>query len=290
MTLKRFVFTAILMPLLITAFGQESGSQDTLFVSEFSELPEFDGRCNDLCWQNSSWHPIDQVWMPWGAKVDSADFYGRFKIGWSEEQNILCFLLEISDDRISAGYVQGKTAPIYNFDMFEVFIDEDRSGGYHVFDNTGDTDSLLGINAENAFAYHVFTRIPGSGETLNEYVAEDIAGTDWDHVIPCDYHDHFPAFVCYRNDHVMTWEFSLKVYDDTYASADPEASRIQLKEDKIMGLTVAYNDDDDPEADPKKALRDNFFGSVPVRQEAWNDHWKKADDFRLIMLTGLVRN
>jgi hypothetical protein len=79
------------------------------------------------------------------------------------------------------------------------------------------------------------------------------------------------------------------VFDDTYDISHEIQSRVYLQQGKVMGLSVAYNDDDDPDIDPKESVRDNFFGSVPVSERSWNDHWMKADGFGLAILKGFVK-
>ncbi len=113
----------------------------------------------------------------------------------------------------------------------------------------------------------------------------DIAGF-WERV---DYADHFEHFALRRYDHKLVYEMALKVYDDTYDHDDPEASRVQLTPDKIMGFTMAYCDNDDKEAYPPK--REKFYGSVWVPEYAYNSHWENADYFgtmKLIDETGTV--
>jgi hypothetical protein len=257
---------------------------DTVYVQHTDVLPVFDGIGNDDCWAGSDWQEIDQVWIPWGTEMDSVDLYGRYKVIWSSNENVLIFLLEINDDVISDAYVPGVTAAIYNFDMFEVFIDEDKSGGYHVFDGYANNEASLGLNAENAFAYHIFTAFPESGSTNEEFRAEDIAGTSWGDYVTCNYVDHFPEFILRKEGNVSTWEFSIIVYDDTYSPENIEGSRVTLTANKIIGLSLAINDDDEPEIDPTVTERDNFVGSVAVTQAAYNDHWKNADDFGTLKL------
>ena len=257
---------------------------DTVYINNVSFSPVFDGIGNDECWTHATWQVIEQVWIPYGAELDSADLYGRYKVIWSSDENLLFFLLEINDDIISDAYVPNVTAAIYNFDMFEVFIDENKSGGYHVFDGYADNEQSLGLNAENAFAYHIFTSAPESGFTNQEFIVEDLAGTNWGDAITCDYTGHFPDFIRCREGNVSTWEFSLIVYDDTYSPENIEESRVTLTPGKIMGLSLAINDDDEPEVDPSATVRDNFVGSVAVTEEAYNDHWKNADDFGAVKL------
>jgi hypothetical protein len=260
-------------------------AQDSIVEAhEANTPPKIDGISNDGCWDHAKWQSIDQVWIPWGAPLDGSDFSGRYKVAWSSKTNLLYFLVEITDDVVSDGYVRGKTAPIFNFDMIEVFIDEDKSGGYHVFDGTVKDEISLGTNAENAFAYHIFAKSPKSGESSSSYCVEDIAGTSWDTNTNPDYSDHFPEFITHRERNVTTYEFSLIVYNDTYSPENKTASRVKLTNGKIMGLSLAANDDDQPEVDPVQTLRDNMIGSVAVKEEAYNNHWKIADDFGIIKL------
>jgi hypothetical protein len=274
------IFMSILIDYNLFALILNNNSQDdTVYINDVSIPPVIDGNGTDACWQSSSWQPINQVWIPWGTTVDSLDYYGRYKVVWSSAQNLLYFLVEINDDTVSDGYIPGETSAIYNFDMIEVFMDENKSGDYHVFDGKANDETSLGINAENAFGYHIFAEIPNSGEISSEFRVEDLAGTDWAHVINAVYNAHFPEFTIRREANVITREFSLIVYNDTYSESNIEGSRVTLSKNKIMGLSLAFNDDDQPEIDPKIAERDNFFGSVAVSESAYNDHWKNADGF-----------
>lgn len=259
---------------------------DTVFIPSVIDPPVINGYADDNCWAETNWQSIDQVWIPYGETVSPSDFSGRYKVVWSEVENLLYFVVEIDDDIISDAYVPGTTAAIYNFDMIEVFIDEDRSGNYHVFDGTANDESSLGMNAENAFAYHIFTKFPESGQTTTTFRVEDLAGSSWGTAEHPVYNDHFPEYVVSREGTVYTWEFSLIVYDDNYDESNIEGSRVDLSADKIMGLSLAFNDDDEPDVDPALTERDNFFGSVAVTEAAYNDHWKNADDFGAVKLVG----
>ena len=279
-----FLFNLLIAIICHSADPHKTYAQsDTVMVYETSIAPVFDGLGNDTCWQHANWQLIDQVWMPWGTTMDSSDFSGRYKIVWSASENLLYFFIKITDDVVSDAYVPDKTAAVFNFDMFEVFIDEDRSGGYHVFDGKASNEASLGVNAENAYAYHIFTDIPDSG-TSHTFRAEDLGGPDWDHFISKLYNDHFPNFILRRDGTINTWEFSLIVYNDMYSPENIKSSRAILSAGKVIGLTIAYNDDDEPEVKPTLTQRDNFIGSVAVKEASNNDHWKNADDFGTIKL------
>jgi hypothetical protein len=290
--MKKLLIPALLLLtsiLLITCKSDRTAESnmisDTLYIREVTDLPVIDGLGDDSCWENIEWLPIDQVWMPWGDTVDSTDFYGRYKLAWSGQENLIYVLLEIRDNVWSVAFEPGVSAKIYNFDMFEVFIDEDHSGGTHVFDGTGTIDSVYGKNGENAFGYHILTLFRNGRADREASYFNDLAGTCWDSALTVDYRDHFDEFEGIEEGTLHRWEFSLKVYDDSFEpNGDHSDSRVRLYAGKIMGLTLAYNDDDDPETDPAESVRDNFFGSVAVEEEAWNDHWMNADDFRVVKL------
>ena len=243
---------------------------DTVKIPDVeNNIPTIDGNSDDVCWANVNWQTIDQVWIPYGGSVEADDYTGRYKTVWSSEENLLYFLVEITDDVFVDGYVYPDDG-YYNYDIVEVFIDEDKSGGMHRIDYGGE-------NAENAFSYHIVVDAPEDGGVNNEFVVCDLAGF-WQII---NYADHFPDLAMRKNSNQYTWEFSLAVYDDTYNHSNPEASRVNLSEGKIMGLSLAYCDNDTPGTD-----RDNFFGSVWVPEEEYNDHWMNADGFGTVKLIG----
>jgi hypothetical protein len=192
----------------------------------------------------------------------------------------------VTDDVISDKFVFNETAAVYNFDMIEVFIDENKSGGYHVFDGTANNEAQMGTNAENAFVYHIFAKSPKEGETGSAFYALDMMGTSWRNKVDISYDWHFPEFKYRRVGNTTTYEFSLKVFNDTYSIENEANARAILKEGKIMGLILAANDDDQPEVNPKETVRDNMIGSVAVTKERYNDCWKNADDFGTVKLVG----
>ena len=243
--------------------------------------PNIDGIGDDACWQNIPWQSIAQVWIPYGTTVDSNDFSGRYKVIWSSTTNLLYFLIEVHDDVFVDGFVPGKQPDIYNFDISEVFIDENASGGDHQYD--GPT-----TNAENAFAYHMYAPCPADGQFTTALYSDDIAGTQSDNQ-RVNYTSHFPQFVLRRTEQTAVREFSLIVYKDTYnyTSTDSAkaAARSQLGLNKVMGLSVAYCDDDHPNRNPK--ARDKMFGSV-WEPSPGNLHYQNADYFGHVKLVAAI--
>ena len=286
---KYILFTLLSLSfifLYLTLQASLPAQDEVVEARETLTQPVIDGKGDDACWKNDKWQPINEVWIPWGEKIDSTDFSARYKISWSSKENLLYFLVEIHDDTISDKFIKDKTAPVYNFDMFEIFIDEDKSGGYHVFDGKANNEESMGTNAENAFVYHIFAKSPKPGETGSDFYALDMIGTSWRDKVDISYTWHFPEFKYRYNNHVTTYELSLKVFNDTYSLTNEKNARVQLKKGKIMGLTLAANDDDQPDVDPARTVRDNMIGSVAVTKEAYNDQWKNADDFGTVKLVG----
>ncbi len=245
----------------------------TVIAEEAETIPLIDGEASDDCWADAQWYFIDETWINWGEIIDASDFTGRFKVSWSEAENVVYYYVEINDDAFVDGYnYPDQGYP--DFDILEVFLDEDMSGGLHVFDD----NATLGQNSENAFSYHIAVDAPADGETETAFHACDIDGTNWPAEI-MDYAGHFPDLIMRKNGNLYQYEFALKIYGDTYDHADPEASRVTLANGKEMGMSLAYCDNDTPGTE-----RDNFFGSVWVPEEAYNDHWKDADGFGRVRL------
>lgn len=286
--MRNWIIIFLLTGLVVNLAAETTIQDDTVKVMSLTEFPVFDGLGSDNCWSGCNWQSIDQVWIEYGQPLDSADFHGRFKIAWSPAENVLCFLVEIVDDVFVDGYAYARdpaTGGGYsNYDIVEVFIDQNKSGGLHVFDGTGNTARDWGTNAENAFAYHISANRPPVGEVTHQKIVCDIAGKDWGNYYIPNFAGHLPEFALRQADGKFIWEFSLQVYNDNYDAANPAASWVLLKPGDLMGLSVAYCDNDQPDEVPKQ--RDNFIGSVWVPAAAFNDHWMNANGFGTIQLLG----
>lgn len=267
------------------------GAQDDTVRVQFTKtVPVIDGIGDDECWNNDSieWQEIDQVWIPWGGTMTADDFTGKYMVCWNKDSNLLYFLAEITDDAFVDGYVLGQNEDTYggypDYDILEIFIDENRSKGAHLIDGTGTVwGSYPRGNGENAFAYHLTVKEPlTDGTTVTDLYAIDLGGGLADQPTKYDYVSHIKEFAVSRDGSNFVWELALSVYGDTYAHATPENSRISLVVDKIIGLSMAYCDNDG--VDEVKKSRDNFIGSVAVTSEHYNDHWWNATDFGVLKL------
>lgn len=290
MRLFVFLFAVVLLMggTLRTVFASKPLMQDdTVRVPDVTQVPIIDGYGTDDCWQGVSWQTIDQVWIPWGTTIQASDFSGRYKAVWSSVTNLLYIFLEVTDDMYIDGYIYNSNPSVGggypNYDLPEIFIDENRSKGLHVFDGTGDFANDWGTNAENAFSYHIMVNFPTDGQAVSDFVACDIAGIDWGNYFIANYASHFDGFIVRRSGNTTTWEMALKVYGEAYNPSNPEDSRIILTEGKVMGFSMAWCDNDQPDG-----TRDNFIGSVYVPENRYNDHWMNAEDFGVIKLMALT--
>jgi hypothetical protein len=275
-----FIIPFFLLSLFLCKASAQHGSvQDNpVLAPNTAVAPVIDGTGDDVCWQKVPWQPIVQKWIPYtGPSVDSSDYYGRYKLIWSSTTNLLYFLMEVTDDVFVDGYNPAGGGAIYDYDISEVFIDENKSGGVHMYDGPG-------LNAQNAFAYHMYAANPADGQVTTVYHVDDMAGTQ-SNSTRADYTSHFPEFALRRTGNTAVREFSLIVYNDTYTESNKEAARSQLVVGKVMGLSVAYCDNDNPNENPK--LRDNMFGSV-WEPDPGNWHWQNADYFGSVKLVAAI--
>jgi hypothetical protein len=282
---KNIIFILCFSTLIFAQNKNSVNFNDTLLIRHCSEIPVIDGKDNDKIWAEIDWQPIDQVWMNYGESIPESDFYGYYKICWNEKSNLLYFLVKTHDDYFVDGYKYskdpdlGKNYP--DFDILEIFIDEDLSGGLHVFNSKDEIDQW-GSSSVNAFTHHMVINKPDDGVCAELYADCDLEGISWDDYFIIDYKNHFKEYVVKRIGDDYYWEFSMGVYSDKYEHDKPEESRVKLKPNKCMGLSLAYCDNDGVDENPK--TRDNFFGSVYVEPEAFNDHWKNADGYRRVKL------
>jgi len=175
--------------------------------------------------------------------MTDGDFSGQYKALW--DSNYLYLLVHVIDDSL-ADYYTDPLSNWWNDDCVEVFIDEDRSKGYHEC-------------SYNAFAYHVSiyydaidmsTTCAGINLKNNMIVKMDTIGP-----------------------HTYLWEFAIRIYNSSFNPSNPELSRVKLSKDKKMGFALAYCDYDGN----ANHERENFIGSIFMPQAHNNDNYKTAD-------------
>lgn len=244
---------SILTILMISSqLGMGQHYYDEEFTAQHADSYTIDGVGAEPFWAECEWYDIEYVWIPYGTTMAAGDFAGRVKFAWTEAK--LLVLAEIEDDSLSDTHINPQDN-YWNDDCFEVFLDEDYSGGWHQ-------------TSYNAFAYHC---------SIDE---EDVIDSGDDN-----------AFNVYVNDHVdydldtvdnthYVWELAITIYDDTFNESNASNTTVTLTENKEMGIAVAYCDNDGG------AERENFIGLIDVAAEHYNSAWQDADVFGKLTLVG----
>lgn len=237
------LLTLVALPML--AAGQHHEGRTSYSAPHATVAPIVDGVADDAAWANAEWRELEHNWL--GPDYTPEDFQGRFKVVWTKERIYL--LAEIVDDILYDAHRHPLTQ-YWDDDCLEIFIDEDFSGGDHQFNH-------------NAFAYHF---------SLDNR-AIDI-GTDEQ---PRDYSHHVQSR-WRQEDNRIVWEVAIDIYDDSYVDDSPDNTPVRLNEGKVMGLMVAWCDNDGSE------LRENFVGSERTFEGKTDWGWIDAGLFGELVL------
>ncbi|MDH3612773.1 MAG: CBM9 family sugar-binding protein [Gammaproteobacteria bacterium] len=187
--------------------------------------PVVDGVADESIWEQARWQELARRWL--GPEFSAEDFQGRYKVVWTEDK--IYILGEFVDDILIDTH-RDPLVQYWDDDCWEIFLDEDFSGGEHQF-------------SHNAFAYHM---------SLDNQ-AIDI-GTDKK---PHNYSHHVESRWQQQGNKII-WELAIDIYTDDYVDGSDSNVPIKLSAGKVMGLMVAYCDNDGSE------LRENFIGSEVV--------------------------
>lgn len=242
-----FYIKAFTCAFLFSFFQFNTGFSQTKYQAPRAKTaPVIDGVADDACWANSPWYEVDQIWL--GNAMSPGDFSGRFKLAW--DANKLYVLAEIVDDVLNDYH----SDPLYNYwedDTWEIFLDEDASGGQHEF-------------SHNAFAYHIS-------------LSYDNVDMDTDRS-PKLFNDHVEVQRTAVGNNTYIWEAAFDVYTDAFVYGSPDNPKITLTEGKIMGFAMAYCDNDGG------ASRQNFIGSEVINRDNKNVAYQDADVFGKVTL------
>jgi hypothetical protein len=207
--------------------------------------PVIDGVADEATWKHARWQELKFRWL--GSEYSNEDFHGRFKIVWTPDR--IYILGEFVDDVLRDTH-HNPLVQYWDDDCLEIFIDEDFSGGDHQYNH-------------NAFAYHVAL----------DNQAIDI-GTD---KLPHSYSHHLESR-WKQQDNKMTWELAINIYADDYVDGSDKNTPVTLSAGKLMGLMVAYCDNDASE------IRENFIGSESVPSGPKDRGWIDAGLFGSLVL------
>ena len=207
--------------------------------------PTIDGVADEAAWQEAAWRDIAYRWL--GPEYSADDFEGRYKVVWNEQS--IYILAEITDDIL----IDSHRHPLVQYwddDCLEIFIDEDHSGGDHQFNH-------------NAFAYHM------SLDNRAIDIGSDKQARDYSHHVESRWRQHGDTLV---------WEVAIDIYGDDYVDDADDNVPLLLTAGKIMGLMLAYCDNDGSE------LRENFIGSESVPTGPKDRGWIDAGLFGELVL------
>ena len=225
-----------------------SNAQNNYQAHYAKVAPTIDGDTNDVIWSNTStWYTYNQVWLNnVGSTPTPQDFSWKYKLAWREDR---FYILAVITDDVLSDRVASPLDRYYEDDTFEVFFDEDNSGGMHE-------------RSFQAFAYHVSLTYDivdsdqnGTARLLNDHANVRMKNVNGKYV----------------------WEAAFKVYPSTFTLANPGLP-VTLFAGKKLGWGLAYCDNDG------RSQRDHFFGSETVEGTNKNIAYQNADVFGTVEL------
>ena len=246
----RNILSTLALFVITTQLGICQHVYDETFTAYKANSFTIDGVGNDSIWDQCDWYNIPYVWIPYGTSMTTGDFTGRVKFAWTDEK--LLVLAEIEDDVLSDTHADPQDN-YWNDDCFEVFLDEDYSGGWHQ-------------TSYNAFAYHC---------AINE---EDVIDSGDDDASNIYVNDHVEFDLDTVDATHFVWELAITIYDDSFNESNATNTTVTLTHNKDMGIAVAYCDNDGGD------YRENFIGLIDVASEHYNSAWQDADVFGKLTL------
>lgn len=232
----------------ITSFAADAphyGDRTEYLAPKASHPLTIDGIADEDIWQRARWQELKQRWL--GPEYSAEDFQGRYKVVWTEHK--IYILGEFVDDILIDTH-RDPLVQYWDDDCLEIFLDEDFSGGEHQYNH-------------NAFAYHM---------SLDNQ-AIDI-GTDKQ---PHNYSHHVESHWKQQGNKIV-WELAIDIFTDEYVDGSSDNKPVTLSPAKVMGLMVAYCDNDGSE------LRENFIGSETVADGPKDRGWIDAGLFGSLVL------
>ena len=248
---KNFSYKMLLMMFVFqsnSAFSTESHALErTLYHAPYtSKDPTIDGVASESVYSLAKWQSINHTWL--GPAYSSEDFQGRYKVIWSRDK--LHLLVEIVDDILFDSHRDPLTQ-YWDDDTLEIFLDEDFSGGDHQYNH-------------NAFAYHMSLDNQAIDIGTNKLAQK---------------YSHHVESRWQQQGNKLVWELSIDIYNDAYKDQAKDNQRVELYAGKVMGLMLAYCDNDGSE------LRENFIGSESAPGKEPDRGWKDAGLFGKLILS-----
>ncbi|MEI6132607.1 MAG: sugar-binding protein [Bacillota bacterium] len=235
------------------------GQYEAKFVAN---VPIIDGNASDKAWSSVPYSLMSTNWLGADKAISGpTDFAGKFKFLWSGTK--LYFLAEITDDVLMQSTNTDPAWRYPDFDVLEVFVDENKSGGDHTFNN-------------NAFAYHL--TLSGHAMDLGTVV------NNWTGLV-------YDNNVNYKWKSIGSgkyiWEGAITMYPSTFNLSSKTNTPVTLYSGKAMGVSVAYCDNDG-DADINNPTRDHFMASNNIPSSLGGNYsntaWQNANAFGTLWL------
>jgi hypothetical protein len=239
-----FIFS---MSFILPIYATENHAPNRLnYYAPHAEIaPKVDGVANESVWELAQWQKLDQRWL--GPEFSKDDFQGRYKVVWTESK--LYLMAEIVDDILIDTHRDPLTQ-YWDDDCLEIFLDENFSGGDHQYNH-------------NAFAYHM------SLDNQAIDIGTNKKAQNYSHHVESNWK---------QQGNTVIWELSIDIYTDDYNDSSTDNKTVELFAGKVMGLMVAYCDNDGSE------LRENFIGSESAIGGAPDRGWIDAGMFGKLIL------
>lgn len=207
------------------------------------KAPRIDGVPADSVWIKAPWREMPYL-ITGSSPENKQDLSARYKVVWTKRH--LYILAEISDDIL----MDSNPNPLHHYwddDALEIFIDEDNSGGGHLF-------------SYNAFAYHV--ALDNQAVDMGPFLTEADKKAEKANVRTFPKHIRSQWKRSQTEPHKIYWEVELAVYPDNYKDIYDKKEKpvkpVRLSGGKKMGFMMSYCDSDGPNG------RDHFIGDIDI--------------------------
>lgn len=236
-----FVSTLIVSFTAVAA-SKSADSPVTYPANYTKDAPVIDGNV-EATWDKATWREVPYLILG-SAPKDQSDLSMRYKVVWT--QQYLYILAEIKDDILSDTHPN----PLNHYwddDALEIFIDEDNSGGNHLF-------------TYNAFAYHI--ALDNQVVDMGPFLTGADKKADKANIRTYPHHVQAQWKRDPSSPHNIYWEAKLAVYPDTYKDVYPKGEKpaqpVKLTTGKTMGFMMSYCDSD------SSSGREHFIGDVDI--------------------------
>lgn len=226
---------------VVLTFSVSNLADEAYYVSQ---PPVIDGVVDDAAWKKTGnggkdapWYPLNELIL--GEAPGAEDFSGSYTLRWDEQY--LYLQVKIQDDVLYDSH-SDPLEKYWDEDCLEIFIDEDQSGGNHLFNF-------------NAYAYHV-----GLDNQVVDYGPLPPAESGKEQGGPALFNHHVTS-AWKRSAEApfeVNWELAVAIYPQ-HTPPDKEKQPLALTPGKTLGFMLAYCDNDGSKE------REHFVGSHPIQ-------------------------